>query len=40
MPGKAAKVTITERQQEILDEFSRSRSEPLFLSQRSSGADF
>src|SRR5438270_3168055 len=35
MPGKAAKVTITERQQEILDEFSRSRSEPLFLSQRS-----
>src|SRR3954468_18053089 len=34
MPGKAAKVTITERQQEILDEFSRSRSEPYFLRQR------
>ena len=34
MPGKAAKVTITERQQEILDEFSRSRSEPSFLTQR------
>lgn len=36
MPGKAAKVTITERQQEILNEFSRSRSEPSFLSQRAS----
>jgi hypothetical protein len=35
MPGKAAKVTITEKQQEILDEFSRSRTEPSFLSQRS-----
>jgi hypothetical protein len=36
MPGKAAKVTITQRQQEILNEFSRSRSEPSFLSQRAS----
>src|ERR1700680_1018534 len=35
MPGKAAKVIITERQQQILDEFSRSRSEPSFLRQRS-----
>jgi hypothetical protein len=35
MPGKAAKVTITEKQQQILDEFSRSRSVPLFLQQRS-----
>jgi transposase len=35
MPGKAAKVIITEKQQEILDEFSRSRTEPSFLSQRS-----
>jgi transposase len=35
MPGKAAKVIITERQQEILDEFSRSRTEPSFLRQRS-----
>jgi hypothetical protein len=35
MPGKAAKVIITERQQEILDEFRRSRSEPSFLTQRS-----
>jgi transposase len=35
MPGKAAKVTITEKQQAILEEFSRSRSEPLFLIQRS-----
>jgi transposase len=34
MPGKAAKVVITERQQHILDEFSRSRSEPSFLRQR------
>ena len=34
MPGKAAKVLITERQQQILDEFSRSRSEPSFLRQR------
>jgi len=35
MPGKAAKVTITERQQEILDEFSCSRTQPSFLRQRS-----
>src|SRR5271156_6503953 len=35
MPGKAAKVTITEKQQAILEEFRRSRSEPSFLSQRS-----
>jgi hypothetical protein len=35
MPGKAAKVIITERQQQILNEFSRSRSEPSFLRQRS-----
>jgi hypothetical protein len=35
MPGKAAKVTISERQQEVLDELSRSRSEPYFLRQRS-----
>jgi putative transposase len=35
MPGKATKVIITERQQQILDEFSRSRSEPSFLRQRS-----
>src|SRR3954470_908248 len=35
MPGKAAKVTITEKQQAILDEFSRSRSQPYFLRQRS-----
>jgi|tagenome__1003787_1003787.scaffolds.fasta_scaffold20773987_1 hypothetical protein len=34
MAGNAAKVTISERQQEILQEFSRSRSEPYFLSQR------
>jgi len=36
MPGKAAKVVITERQQEILTDFSRSRTEPSFLAQRSS----
>ena len=35
MPGKAAKVILTEEQQATLDEFSRSRTEPLFLSQRS-----
>jgi transposase len=35
MPGKAAKVIITERQQQILDEFSRSRCEPSFLRHRS-----
>ena len=34
MPGKAAKVTITERQQAILFEFSKSRSEPLYIQQR------
>jgi transposase len=34
MPGKAAKVIISERQQQILDEFSRSRTEPSFLRQR------
>src|SRR5947209_2828286 len=34
MPGKAAKVLLSERQQEVLDEFSRSRSEPYFLRQR------
>jgi DDE superfamily endonuclease len=36
MPGNAAKVVITEKQQEILTEFSRSRTEPSSLSQRSS----
>src|SRR4051812_21469203 len=35
MPGKAAKVVITERQRDILDEFRRSRCEPSFLTQRS-----
>ena len=35
MPGKAAKVVITERQQQILDDFSRSRTEPSFLCRRS-----
>lgn len=34
MPGKAAKVTITERQQAMLLEFSKSRSEPLQIRQR------
>ena len=34
MPGRAAKVVITERQQEILEEFSRSRSESQMTSQR------
>ncbi len=34
MPGKAAKVVITERQQVILDELSRSRSESQMISQR------
>jgi len=34
MPGKAAKVKITERQQEILRELSRSRSESQMISQR------
>jgi len=34
MPGKAAKVTITERQQVGLEELSRSRSESQMISQR------
>src|SRR5918995_53910 len=34
MPGKAAKVVISERQQAVLTEFSKSRSEPLLLRQR------
>ena len=34
MPGKAAKVTITERQKVVLEEFSRSRSEAKVISQR------
>lgn len=34
MPGKAAKVKLTEKQKAILEEFSRSRTEPSFLSQR------
>lgn len=34
MPGKAAKVTITERQKVILDELSRSRSEAKVIVQR------
>jgi transposase len=34
MPGKAAKVVVTERQQAILIEFSKSRSEPSMLVQR------
>lgn len=34
MPGKAAKVVITERQQVILEELSRSRSEAQMISQR------
>lgn len=34
MPGKAAKVTITERQQVVLEELSRSRSEAAVISQR------
>ena len=34
MPGKAAKVIITERQEQILTTFSRSRSDPSFLRQR------
>jgi len=36
MPGKAAKVVISERQQIVLTEFSKSRSESLFLRQRAS----
>src|SRR5258708_1501472 len=34
MPGKAAKITITERQQEILENFSRSVTAPSRLRQR------
>ena len=34
MPGKAAKVVISERQQQLLDQFCRSRSEPYSLRQR------
>jgi transposase len=34
MPGKAAKVTITERQQRVLEELSRSRTEAPMISQR------
>jgi len=34
MPGKAAKVTLTERQQRVLHQLSRSRSEPPMLAQR------
>jgi transposase len=34
MPGKAAKVTITERQKGILEELSRSRSEGRMIAQR------
>ena len=36
MPGKAAKITITERQQEILRTFSRSTTAPSRLRQRAS----
>jgi len=36
MPGKAAKVTITEQQQKVLQELSRSRSEALTIVQRAS----
>lgn len=36
MPGKAAKVTITERQQRVLEELSRSRTEAKIVSQRAS----
>ena len=36
MPGKAAKITITERQQEILQTFSRSVTAPSRLRQRAS----
>jgi putative transposase len=32
--GQRAKVTISERQKEILEEFSHSRTEPFFLRQR------
>ena len=36
MPGKAAKITITERQKEILQTFSRSVTAPSRLRQRAS----
>jgi hypothetical protein len=36
MPGKAAKITITERQQDILRSLSRSTTVPLRLRQRAS----
>lgn len=36
MPGKAAKVVVTERQWGILDQLSRSKSEPTFMQQRAS----
>ena len=36
MPGKAAKLRITERQQVLLEEFSRSRTESKCLAQRAS----
>ena len=35
MPGKAAKVQLSEKQQAILEEFSRSRSVPQAVRQRS-----
>ena len=35
MPGKAAKVVVTEKQQAILQEFSDSRSVSVSLAQRS-----
>ena len=34
MPGKAAKVRVSERQLGILQEFCRSRSEPAWVVQR------
>jgi hypothetical protein len=34
MPGQAAKVWISERQQSLLEELSRSRSESQVISQR------
>jgi transposase len=34
MPGKAARIPMTERQLALLDQLSRSRTEPLFLRQR------
>ena len=36
MPGKAARITITERQQEILRSYSRSTTAPSRLRQRAS----